>query len=230
LQGNHYIRPTYIPGRGWSLAVVDLQTGNRADLSLSPDSTLSRVAPNIPAFALDPSGTRIVSKGLGTDAAKLERYNRATADGWWDLPFPSLLAFDVQSLHFYPSGAARASGTATQSPRPLDLDLLGAASRGDAARVGRALDAGADPNAADEGGVTALMLAAESIRPFQADEPTRLLLARGASVFRKDASGLTAMDHFTVMSQRLSTQAERRAFDLLNGAMRDEYLSGRRPR
>jgi hypothetical protein len=230
LQGNLYVRPAYAPDRGWSLAVVETATGDRADLLLSPDDALSRFAPNLPVFAVDASDRRIVSKGLGFDAARLERYNKATVDGWWDVPFPSLLAFDLRFLGFArrPANGTQTAPVTARSPRQVERELLAAAARGDAAGVTRALDAGADPNAGDEYGATPLMLAAESVRPYQADEPIRVLLDRGAAVSLKDAGGLTAIDHFALLSQRLASSAERAAFDALNGAMREEYLNGKK--
>ena len=101
LQGDFYIRPRYEHGQGWSTTLVNLETGKRADILSSPDTqVLAESAANLPAFAIDESGMRIISIGLGMDPSKIERYKPRTArnmGAWWgkqDVPYPSLLAFD----------------------------------------------------------------------------------------------------------------------------------------
>ena len=78
--------------------------------------------------------------------------------------------------------------TVRPSARPRDLNL--AAGEGHAAVVMRLLEAGADVNATEKDGVTALHWAAK-------DGHTAIvmrLLAAGANVHARDEDGLTALD------------------------------------
>ena len=68
-------------------------------------------------------------------------------------------------------------------------DLLALVARGDRAGLAAALESGADPNAADRWGVTALARAAAKGDLAMAD----LLLAKGAEVDRASAAGNTAL-------------------------------------
>jgi outer membrane protein assembly factor BamB len=198
LNRNLFVRPVYTPERGWSLALIDLVRGDCASIALAPDSVLSRLAPNLPVSAVDDQGGRLVSKGLGTDPAKVSRYNKASMDGWWDVPFPRLLAFDLRSLPFGPSecGAIAQPQHPAPSTRDIDREFLAAAAKADVAGVTRALDAGAGVNAADAQGLTALMLISEeAMHQAQAKKTIELLLKRDADVLIKDPSGLAAVDH-----------------------------------
>ena len=72
--------------------------------------------------------------------------------------------------------------TASQSPSPLAEELWDAARAGDAARVARALDKGADVNAKSRYGATALTFAADKGHA----EVVKLLLDRGADLNGQD--------------------------------------------
>jgi outer membrane protein assembly factor BamB len=224
LQGSFYVRPTYAPDRGWKLALVDVTTGRGSELWLAADNALSRFAPNLPAFVVNQRTGLVVGKGITSDASRIAHDNRTGIDGWWELPFPAVLAFRLPQLVFSEFAPEAAAG---QPVRSIDRALLDATLHADAEEINRLLAAGATVDAADERGATALMLAAEMLRPAQATAPIQALLAHGARVFHKDDGGLTAIDHFALMSQRLSTSAERNGFDLLNGAMREEYLGNK---
>lgn len=73
-------------------------------------------------------------------------------------------------------------------------DLLSAAAAGDTRKVADALAAGADVNARNRDGETALMLASR----VQAFAPCRELLWAGADANAKSTAGLTALDQITV--------------------------------
>lgn len=70
-----------------------------------------------------------------------------------------------------------------------DEELLGYAMEGEAEEVARLLAAGADPEAADEYGETALMFGASSSNV----EVVRLLLEAGADPNRRNDDGVTAL-------------------------------------
>jgi len=210
LQGDFYVRPVYAADRGWSLVVVNLMTGKRAEILLSPDSRpLAASAPNLPAFAIDASGSRIISKGLGLDATRFTSYEKRwftarSSHIWphfekWRIPYPSILAFDVASL-------PEPSGPTTPAPKPvapeqkqLNDQLINAAYRCDLSAVEKALNAGADVNAVSDYGQTALMLALESLEAYQREDVIATLLARGANPMLQDPNGWTAADHFAIL-------------------------------
>ncbi len=219
LQSNVYIRPRYEAGRGWSLVLVDLNTGKRAEVLLSPDNDpLGRSAPNLPAFDVDPSGSRIVAKGLGLDPARFETYEKRSftprqggssitvgrsAVEWgedWSVPYPSVLAFDLAMLPF---GQESESRSPLAKPVPAEKKqvndrLIDAAFQCDLTAVKRMLDAGADVNAVNGYGQTALMLAVESLRTYDKEDVVETLLKRGADTSISDPYGWTAADYFPV--------------------------------
>ena len=212
LQKDFYVRPRYSVGRGWSLVIVELKTGRRAELVLSPDNhPLAVAAANLPAYAIDPSGSRIIAKGLGLDPARFETYNkRAFAPlrkfiypnaEEWTIPYPSVLSFDLVPFPFgqKPEAPPPAPQAVDAAKRQLDDQLIGAAFQCDLEKVRSALAAGADVNAVDDHGDTALMLAAESLWVCPKPDLIELLLQRGADIAKRDPSGWTAADHFAVL-------------------------------
>ena len=212
LQSDFFIRPRYEPGRGWSLVLVDLKSGRRFELLLSPDNhPLALSAPNLPAFAIDPSGSRIVSKGLGLDPARFTTYEMRVftpnrkfflSDSYvWSIPYPSVLSFDLATLPWAenPERPAPSPKPVVSGKKELNNRLLAAAFGCDPEATKKALDAGADVNGRDEYGQTALMLAAESLKVYKKADIVKLLLERGADASLKDPDGWTAADHFTIM-------------------------------
>ncbi len=212
LQGDVFVRPRYEPGRGWSLVLVSLASGKRFELLLSPDNhPLALSAPNLPAFAIDPSGSRIVAKGLGLDAARFTTFERRvftpndrfmySDSSVWSIPYPSALSFDLATLPWAerPEHPAPSPSAAVAAKAQLNDRLLAAAFACDPEATKAALDAGADVNGRDGYGRTALMLAAESLKVYKKADIVKLLLERGADPSLRDPDGWTAADHFTVM-------------------------------
>lgn len=207
LQKGFYIRPFYEQDRGWSLAVVDLKTGKRADVLLSPhNDPLACAAANLPVFAVDATGSLILSKGLGLDP-DFETYENLAPGGAhrpskWTVPFPSVLALDIKSFRFKEGPGKRTPAVKPVAPEKKKLNdgLRNAAFQSDLEKVKNALDAGADINAVDEYGQTALMLAAESLRVYNKKDIVALLLDRGADITIKDPEGWTAVEHFFIVS------------------------------
>ncbi len=212
LQGDFYVRPRYEAGRGWSLVLVDLKSGKRFELLLSPDNhPLALSAPNLPAFAVDPSGSRIVTKGLGLDATRYTAYEKRVFTpnhkfimgdtSLWSIPYPSALSFDLATLPWSANAERPAPPPKPIAPekRRLNDQLIAAAFRCDLESVEKVLNAGADVNGRDEYGRTALMLATESLKAYKKADVVKLLLERGADFSLKDPDGWTAADHFTVM-------------------------------
>jgi len=88
-----------------------------------------------------------------------------------------------------PEPARGCSGLSPAEKMRLDGQLLEAVGKGDAAKVGRLLDAGADVDAKNERGWTALMEAADK----EDVEAARMLIERGADVNARNISLWTAL-------------------------------------
>ena len=228
LQDGFYVRPRYEQERGWSLALVNLGTGKRAEILLTPvNYALSTYGANLLAFAIDPSGSRILCKGLGLDPAKFETYQKVGYRDEWIVPYASVLAFDLASLRYGQSTRSRPPAKPVGSEeRRLNERLINAAFQGDLDTVKKALDAGADVNAVDEYGQTALMLAAESLGVYNKKDIIELLLQRGADVSIKDPGGWTALEHFRIVSGDLSKGGVNSGFQLLEKAQEKAGQAG----
>jgi outer membrane protein assembly factor BamB len=221
LQNDFFIRPRYEQDRGWSIALVNLKTGKRADILLSPPNyALSTYAANLPAFCIDPSGSRILSKGIGLDPKRFEIYEKVGYRDEWKVPYPSVLAFDLASIRY-----GQGSGSGTHVPKMIDpkqgrlnKQLITAAFQGDHETVKKALAAGANVNAVDDYGQTALMLAAESLGVYHKKDIISTLLERGADVTINDPGGWTALEHFRIVSGDLSNGGVSKGFGLLEKA------------
>jgi ankyrin repeat protein len=125
------------------------------------------------------------------------------------------------SLEADPEGLVRRYG-----PRRLTLLML-ASIGGHAATVRYLLGAGAEPNAVNDNNETALILAASRLWP----EVARVLVAAGAHVGYRDASGMTALQRAVLGIRRRSRSAIDTVRILLeagaDASARDEY--GRLP-
>lgn len=113
------------------------------------------------------------------------------------LASPSVLAFDVASVRFEPCAEDTAPNTRPIDParRALEDQLIAAAFNNDIQGVRRSLDGGADVNAVDAYGKTALMPAAEALESYRKLDIIKLLLKSGADPLIRDPSGLTALEH-----------------------------------
>jgi len=227
LQKDFYIRPRYQQNRGWVLTLVNINTGERGEILLSPDNEpLVQCAPNLPAFALDPSGTRIFAKGLGLDPARYETYEKRAFfkpggrffhGDKWSIPYPSVLAFDLASL---PSGQKPENRKSVPKPvspekKALNDQLIDAAFQNNLKTVKKTLDDGADANAVNGYGQTALMLAAESLPLYGKQDIVATLMDHGADVSIKDPQGWTAIQHFLIMPSLIRRSSVFKGWKLL---------------
>ena len=163
LQDQFYIRPSYEQSSGWSLYVVNLETGEYASIPLSSDAdeAPNLYAAHLPAFCTDE--TRIVSKGIGPNSELIKMHKGLFLNG---LPkvgaYPSVLGFDLASLPFTQGSNIPATNPVGTEKSKLNEQLLEAASQNDLEAARQSLDAGANVNATDAYGSTVLMLAAEA--------------------------------------------------------------------
>jgi outer membrane protein assembly factor BamB len=200
LQEEFYVRPSYEQHRGWSLHVVNLETGEHANILLSADADLDPnvLAANLPAFSID--GSRIVSKGLGPNSERVET-RKGLLRIRQEVTYPSILAFDFASLRFEQDSRSqipepKLAESAKNGPND---QLLVAAYQNDVEAARKSLEAGANVNAADAYGNTALMLAAEASAGSNNADVVKLLLERGADADARDPGGLTALEHIDLL-------------------------------
>lgn len=188
-QGRYYVRPfqELFYARMQGVTLVDLETGKRSDLVVSPHiETVTKYGIEIPQVALDPKGKRLITVGVGL---KPERYQEYVA---WKVrqARPSVLAYDVSALPFVDKNSALEKRLAMSSrPVAREFHLAAAATTGNLRKVQKLLDSGMDVNTPNFRGHTMLMVAADANN----DSLLRLLLQRGAKV-NVTASGLTALD------------------------------------
>jgi outer membrane protein assembly factor BamB len=177
-----YIRPFY--RNGLNLAMVDLKTGKRADFALSPHidplGLFGVKIIKLPAFAIDRSGTKLIVKGLGLQESQYETYEM-TAEGCgtdmrnWTIPYPSILSYDIPAI-FRAANPTRVQVIQDRMISDKERTMITAAFNGDEKTVKAMLEQGANVNAIDEDGHTALMHAAAAVKP----DVIELLVKSGA--------------------------------------------------
>jgi outer membrane protein assembly factor BamB len=225
LQDKFYIRPSYEQSSGWSLYIVNLETGEHASvlLTLDADEDPNMIAAHLPAFSID--GSRIVSKGIGPNPewVKAHKFHLGLAGLYARavVAYPSVLAFDLASLHFTQDAKTPATNPVDPAKSKLNDQLLEAAYRNDLEAAKNALDAGANVNAVDEYGNTALMLAAEASVRSGKDPLIELLLGRGANADIRDSGGLTAFQHVFIPLVTVSGAWNPRAMKDLHKAQKE---------
>jgi hypothetical protein len=183
-----YIRPFYRDGL--NLAVVDLKTGKRADIVLSPAiEPLRLIGINtikLPAFSFDQTGTKLIVKGTGLHGSRNETYEMLSPGCGasirnWTIPFPSILSYDIPAIL---RAAKQTRGTVAQDRAISEKEraMITAAFNGDQEMVKRMLEQGANANAIDEDGHTALMHATLALKA----DIVELLLKSGANASIRD--------------------------------------------
>lgn len=212
-QGEMYVRPFVMAGKGRGASLIRLGTGLRTDPIFSPVNGPSLgYGLDLGIVRVSPSGARMAVVGISLERDRWERRDK------WDthLPPMSLLTYRVGDLEFgeearYPysltevilDGAdavrqALAGGTDPDGEpqnRPLHMAVL--TGKLDVVRV--LLEAGADPNAPDTGGSTA-------IQQTRAPEMIEVLLAAGAE--EKEDGGVNIQTMTSPLFVGASTQNE----------------------
>ncbi len=188
LEQRYYYWP-FLSNFGQGVTVVDLETGRRHDLYLSP-----LMAPAL-AFGLhqaffpaDPSERRLIAVGTGLDADHYETYVK-----WkWRMPQPLILAFDLTSMPFTERNLALDSAVTRSERIGLVQDAFeDAMGRLDLEEVRSLLARGANVNGLMSDGKRPLTFVASNLDV----EMVKLLLAHGAEINALDPYGLTARDY-----------------------------------
>ncbi len=101
LQDGFFIRPfkkeVSLNERSNGVTVVDLRTGKRVDFLYGLlTSDMHYHGLELPSFGLQPDGDMLVTNGIGLDPSKYEKYEIGT----YDLPYPSVIAFELSSQSF----------------------------------------------------------------------------------------------------------------------------------
>lgn len=166
-QGDYYVWPFQERGRG--LTLIDLNTGRRNDLIFSPMvPPLTEYGVDLPTYAIDTEGRRLVTFGVPLDEKQLQDYVK-----WkWRIPRAAILEYDFTKLKF-----ASKSATARYWEENLKTDLVEWASVGNLAKVQELIANGVDINQ-EKYTVTPLWMA---IYRGHTDI-VRVLIAHGANV------------------------------------------------
>jgi len=166
-QGDYYVWPFQERGRG--LTLIDLDTGKRNDLIFSPTvPPLTEYGVDLPTYAIDPAGRRLVTFGVPLNEKYLQEYVK-----WkWRIPRADVLDYNLATLKF-----ARKSTTAKYWEENLKTDLVEWASAGNLAKVKELIANGVNVNQ-EKYTVTPLWMA---IYRGHADI-VRVLIAHGANV------------------------------------------------
>ena len=202
IQGRYYVRPFFADG--WRLALVDLTDGRRFDLLLSPPNQglVSLQVASLPAYVLDPSGTRLVARGLGLDASSYRGFQLEQANDMSDkshmrtVPFASLMTFDTNRFAFLP--AQDPPPATKRDPSPAEAALIAGAFYNDPRAIEWALAQGARIETRDGFGRTAL------IRAVQRNnlDAVQTLLRYGADTYARDGDGLQAWEYNEWVNQQ----------------------------
>ncbi len=191
LQFGYYLRPWFRDG--WGITVVDLASGKRADiLHTAYNEPLLVGSAQLPVIAIDPLNERLLVKGLGLDRSKHVMYKKNALSFEipffpyrWEIPYPSILAYDLKSIRFTSEG----SGRFVKRPGMNEKDrmLVEAILAKDEEKMQVALDAGAEVNAQDEYGNTPAFYGALT----NDKAVNKLLVKYGADTIACDIGGQT---------------------------------------
>lgn len=193
---NLYFRPCF--DKGWKLAIIDLNKPGYARVPLIPDLVPFRYSDtqSIPyCIMVRGDGKILLAKTYSSTPSDQETYrirffNHTTMKlDQWDIPKPVLACYDISSVQ-----TDSKDPWAVKSPsvlRPRDQDLVDGVFHLNTRKIKEMLKAGANVNAVDEFGHTALMHCAQ-IGDYKS---TKILIKAGANPKLEDPEGLNAFDY-----------------------------------
>jgi outer membrane protein assembly factor BamB len=201
INDNFYIRPYF--DNGWRLAVFDIHKYGYASIPMIPDLLPLRFSCTTGSvvYSVMSKGNKqyLLIKGLRPkkqDPKKVYDFKFVNPDigklSKWTLPNPCLICYDITDI-----------GTNNEYPvlksieanaRPIDKELIEAAFFDNVKRVEELLKRGANVNAQDEYGHTALMHACLVVD----DKKVKILLEAGANPWVGDPEGFIAFTYSTL--------------------------------
>jgi len=110
ISGGLYVRP-FRRAEGAGLKVVDLDTGNAADLYLTPGLVRSDFISTLdlqpPLYAVADDQQTLYVVGTGLNPAQAPKYQWRVGYTEWEVPYPCILSYDLRQLHYVDVRAAR---------------------------------------------------------------------------------------------------------------------------
>ena len=115
----------------------------------------------LPVFSIDQTGTALIVKGVGFQESQYETYEmRSQGCGTdirnWTLPYPSILSYELPTI-LQTAKQSRGEVLQERTISGKEKAMITAAFTGDEKTVKEMLEQGANVNAMDEDGHTALM-------------------------------------------------------------------------
>ncbi|MCD4724055.1 MAG: hypothetical protein K8R63_04370 [Bacteroidales bacterium] len=191
LGNTYYVRPFY--DKGWYLSITNLEMAKRANVLLAPENTGNLITlPNLIYY--DIVNDILITKGINMSNPQPETYEYKVYDALTlrdkkEFPCPGILAIDLNNLTFIDIEDAETGNNPYLTINESDRLFLDAIKSKDKKKYKRMLKEGANVNATDEFGLTALMYAAiiDDVNLVKA------LMKEGADVTATDANHWNAV-------------------------------------
>jgi Ankyrin repeats (many copies)/PQQ-like domain len=196
MYGNLCIRPCY--DNGWKLAVVDVNKPGYALIPMIPDLFPMRYSvTNSIVYSVVEKGDKMYllvkaykPLSAGQEAYKLRYFNHYNGKlNEWLMPKPSIVCYEISQIET--RNIAPLTNQIQVKPRPSDKELIDGVFFMNPDKAEQMIREGADVNAIDEFGHTALMHACErgDYKMF------KVLIKNGANPKLEDPEGLNAFDY-----------------------------------
>jgi len=200
INGNFYMRPYFEDG--WRLAVIDIKNFGYTSIPMTPDLLPLRISyTGSVVYSVFSRGDKqyLLVKGLKPLPREVTAVynikcgnvdNNRLSD--WTVPKPSLICYDITDIEtdnkFPPLNSIKSNAKA------IDKELIEAAFLTDLDKAEELLKKGADVNATDEFGHTALMHACQTVNK----KMVKILLQAGANPKIEDPEGLNANSYVSL--------------------------------
>lgn len=195
LFGSYYIRPYY--DNGWYLKIVDLMRSKKASVFLCPGNIEAlRTFPKFINF--DIFNGILITNGvdMGVNQHETDKYAVYDEKGIPDRQeflYPDIVALDLNKLSFSDISGYLSEIQVDYTVSESDKTFTEAIIQKDKEEYNHLLEQGANVNACDEYGISALMYAAI----IDDKKLAKVLLEKGADLNYADANGWTAM-HYSI--------------------------------
>jgi outer membrane protein assembly factor BamB len=200
ISGNFYLRPYF--ENGWRLAVIDINNIGYASIPMIPDLPPLRYSfTGSVVYSVLNAGDKhyILVKGLKPlprEVTAVYKFKYGDMDNSklydWTLPNPSLICYDI--THIKTDNKYPQLKSITLNANTIDMELIEAAFFNDINKVEELVENGANVNANDKFGHTALMHACQIVNK----KMVKILLQAGANPKTEDPEGLDAYDYVSM--------------------------------